>query len=272
MSKAASAGTYLFAPQLTYRIRHAGGAGSGISDEGTPIQLDEPQAPNPPTGLVIDYQLAGAASTPVVLEIADANGHTIRTYSSSDHPKSRDPQTAQIAPWWIHREAVPSADPGAHRFVWDFNAKSASGPIVPPGDYTVRLRVNGKTYTQRATILRDPRIPASVADLRAQYDFSNAIEKRLAEIDAARTRAESAKLSHAQRDALLGVEPASNPDDSVGKPAQDFTTLRYIGDALGNLEGAVEGGDTAPSPDMRAAYKKLSAMLDATLAKLRAAH
>ena len=262
---------YLFAPQTTYRVRRAGGGGyNNLSDEGTPIQLDEPQAPNSPAGLVIDYNLAGAAATPVVLEIADASGNVVRRYSSSDHPHDTDPSTVDISPWWITHDPVPSADPGAHRFVWDFHAKSPDGPMTPPGRYTVRLRVNGATYTQPATIVRDPNIPATVADLQAQYAFANAIEAKLAEITAAQTRAKSLKLTKAQHDTLIAGPKSGDPDDSVGKPAQDFMSLDYLTNAYGNLEGAVESDDGAPSADMKAGFAKLSATLAGTLAKLNA--
>jgi len=43
------------------------------------------------------------------------------------------------------------------------------GPLVPPGAYTLRLTVDGKTYTQPVTVVNDPRSPATVADVRAQY-------------------------------------------------------------------------------------------------------
>ncbi len=265
----ASANAYLFAPQTTYRIRRAGGGGfNNLSDEGTPIQLDEPQAPNSPAGLIIDYMLHAAPSTAVAIDIADGSGHIVRSYSSADRPQSTNPSTVDIAPWWITHDPVPSAETGAHRFVWDFHAKSPDGPIMPPGNYTIRLRVNGQTYTQKATLLRDPRIPATDADLRAQYAFANAIEAKLAQIDAARMRAKKLNLTLAQRETLVAASRSGDPDDSVGKPAQDFISLNYLANAYGNLEGAVESDDSAPTPDMRAALTKLDATLASTLAKL----
>ena len=261
----------LFAPEPTYRVRRAGNGGFGaISDEGTPVQPDEPQAQNSPTGLLIDYVLAGAASTPVVIEIADASGAVVRTYSSASHPHRTDPATADIAARWIPNESVPSAEPGAHRFAWDFRAKSGDGPMTPAGRYTVRLRVNGKTFTQHATVLRDPRSHSTDADLREQYAFANAIEAKLAEITRARSRATSLKLSPAQRSALIDQSAEANPDDTIGKPATNFSTLAFLADAYGNLEAAAESDDAAPSPDMRAGFAKLNATLASTLAKLNA--
>ncbi len=272
MRQAENSGTYLFAPQATIRFRRVGGFGEGVFDEGTPIQLEEPRGQNPPVGVILDYRLSGAASTPVVLEISDANGHVVRRYSSADGPRQRDPQNVDIAPWWIQQETVPSVDPGAHRFVWDFSSKNSNGPLVPPGTYTVHMRVNGKTYTQRATIVRDPRLDTTVADLQAQYAMANAIEDRLATIKNAQERVKTLSLTPAQRDELLGAARVPNPDDSVGTPPQDFYALRYLANAYNNLEGAVESADATPTPDMRAAFAKLNAMLDRTLVKMKSFH
>ena len=49
----------------------------------TPCPPEMPAGENPPRGAVIDYNL-GANAGAVKLEIVDANGKTIRTYSSSD--------------------------------------------------------------------------------------------------------------------------------------------------------------------------------------------
>ena len=41
-----------------------------------------------------------------------------------------------------------------------------------PGDYTVTLTVDGKTFTQPLTVAMDPRVKASAADLQEQFDLS----------------------------------------------------------------------------------------------------
>jgi len=54
------------------------------TDDGTPTQKDEPAAENPPTGAILDYYLKTAAGGPLMIEILNASGATIRRYSSSD--------------------------------------------------------------------------------------------------------------------------------------------------------------------------------------------
>ncbi|MBV8118136.1 MAG: hypothetical protein JOZ01_09165, partial [Candidatus Eremiobacteraeota bacterium] len=118
----AAGGDYLFAPSPTYRLRPG-------NDEGTPLPRDEPSASNPPDGVAVDYFLASAARTPVVIEIDGADGKTLRRWSSTDKPETTDPKKFTVVPSWITAPPLPSADPGAHRFMWDFATKDRRGPL-----------------------------------------------------------------------------------------------------------------------------------------------
>lgn len=60
---------------------------------------------------------------------------------------------------------------------------------------------------------------------------------------------------HPQFRWIIGQAPPTTPDDSVGKPAQDFSSLRYVGDAL----EAVENADARPTADQYAAFAVLKA-------------
>jgi hypothetical protein len=51
-------------------------------------------------------------------------------------------------------------------------APRATSPWVVPGDYMVTLTVDGKTFTQPLTVVMDPRVKASAADLQEQFDLS----------------------------------------------------------------------------------------------------
>jgi len=146
------------------------------TDNGTPLQKDEPHADNPPAGVAIDYYLKRPASTPVVIEIVDANGAVIRTMSSD--PNAQPPATgrgaggiARVSPLWQTPPALPSTSAGMHRATWDALRPRPRG--APPadeggpldrhyiGNFTARLTVNGKTYTQPFVVKPDPRMPAS---------------------------------------------------------------------------------------------------------------
>jgi hypothetical protein len=79
-----------------------------------------------------------------------------------------------------------------HRFVWDLfyppipqkrpsypiaaiarnTPPDATSPYAMPGDYTVRLTVDGKVSTQPLTVQMDPRVKTSRADLGEQFRLS----------------------------------------------------------------------------------------------------
>jgi photosystem II stability/assembly factor-like uncharacterized protein len=151
------------------------------SEQGTPLPKDEPFAENPPTGAVIDYYLKAAPGSPVVLEIVDAAGTTMRRFASDDRPQPRDPNTLNVQTVWAPVAEPLSAAAGMHRWVWDLRGT----PPAPPaggrgggrgggggggggggrgrggaallGSFTVRLTVDGKTYTQPLVVRADPR-------------------------------------------------------------------------------------------------------------------
>jgi hypothetical protein len=92
--------------------------------------------------------------------------------------------------WLAHPEPMPT-DIGLNRINWDLrydapptfshnyeiNANpgetpaSPEGPLVVPGVYTVTLTANGKSYSQKVTVVNDPRSPATAADVIAQHDL-----------------------------------------------------------------------------------------------------
>ncbi len=267
LSNAASkGGTYLFAAATAYRVRPT-------SQEGTPLPLDEPQIDNAKVGLYVDYFLPDVPHTPVVIEILASDGSLVRRWSSARPPKPVDPKSVDYTVHWIVSDPVPIAQAGAHRFVWDFHQGSPDGPLAPPGEYTVRLTVNGSAYTRAAKVSRDPRIAASDADLRAQYELARRVQALRTDVAAARTKAEqrakqlSGEPARAFRLEVVGEELPANPDDSMGAYSHDFSSFLYLGTALDYLESAVESADAAPTPDMRTAYLKLSAIYRQTLAR-----
>jgi photosystem II stability/assembly factor-like uncharacterized protein len=267
----AAHGPYLFAPATAYRVR------PGAFNEGTPLPLDEPQAENAPSGLYIDYYLPDVPRTPVAVEILASDGRVVRRWSSNEPLRSANPKSVDFTPYWIRRYPVPSATTGAHRFIWDFHEDSPEGPLVPPGSYVVRLSVNGSVLTRNATVRRDPRVPATDADLRAQYDLARQIVALRAQVAISRSHAEelahrklSADRASELRTQIIGEPPPSSPDDSVGAYSHDFTSFLYLDGALEYLFSAVESADSAPTPDMRDAYAKLSAIYRQTLERFDA--
>jgi photosystem II stability/assembly factor-like uncharacterized protein len=166
----AQADAYLFKPADAVNMPPG-------NENGTPLPKDEPFAENPPSGAILDYYLKAAPSAPVVLEILDASGQTIRRFSSDDRPAPRNPDTLNIPAIWAPAPEPLSAAPGMHRWVWDLRGAPAApagragatgrgggggggrggAPLAQPGTYTVRLTVGGKTSTQAVVVKPDPR-------------------------------------------------------------------------------------------------------------------
>ncbi|MEO8412343.1 MAG: hypothetical protein ABI472_01735 [Ginsengibacter sp.] len=172
---------FLFRPSPGLRVRWN-------MNTDTPFPPDEPAGQNPPDGAIIDYYLKDKASE-VSLDILDNKGNMVRHYSSNDTLYTIP--EVDLPLYWIRPQEILSAKAGSHRFIWDlhyapFNlppsypiaaiykntAPSPTAPWVMPGNYTLRLSVNGTTFSQPLTIKMDPRVKTSSADLQEQFDAS----------------------------------------------------------------------------------------------------
>jgi photosystem II stability/assembly factor-like uncharacterized protein len=179
----AAASAHLFKPQTAIRFRW-----NKWSD--TPVPHEEPGGENPPDGAIIDYKLSANAQK-VTLEILDAAGKLVRRYASDDPPEDTLPNT-NVPPYWVRPFQPLLATAGMHRFVWDMHypkpaVLSFGYPItathrntvpVPqgvwanPGNYTVRLTVDGKASEQPLVVKMDPRVKMTRADLAQQFTLS----------------------------------------------------------------------------------------------------
>ena len=163
----ARAGAYLFRPADAFNIPPG-------SEDGTPQPRDEPLAENPPSGAMIDYYLKDDASGPVVIEVLDSAGSVIRRYSSEDRIPPVNPDTLNIPISWRPTPRSLPAAAGMHRWVWDLRptpadrgARGAGGggglggrgliQLAIPGQYTVKLTVGGRGFTQPLLVRMDPR-------------------------------------------------------------------------------------------------------------------
>jgi hypothetical protein len=188
-----SAGAYLFAPGETWAI-HTG------SMNGTPLPHEEPQLKNPPSGVLAYYWLKSASAQPIKLELVDAKGDVKACVASDTLVKPVDTEAINVQAYWEQPTPPPSAASGMHRIALDVpiprgfgrrpsapppadachpagsQPPSASsdgqgqrrrgGPVgLQPGEYTVRLTVDGKEYTQPVTVKPDPRNLPTGADV-----------------------------------------------------------------------------------------------------------
>lgn len=210
----ASNAAKLFAPREAIRARLGGGRG-GFGGGGAAAS-GQPQFPS--NGASINYYFARPASERVTIDILDATGATVRSYSSE---AAAGPVVEAAAPvaddeegGGGFRRAAPAVRltnvAGMNRLVWDFN--NASGFMVPPGAYRVKMTVGSWSDTQPITLRIDPRLAPNgitAADLKEQYEHNNRARELVNEMSRvanrvrqARTRLRSAGAS----DSLTKVE------------------------------------------------------------------
>ncbi|HTL43026.1 MAG TPA: hypothetical protein VL262_01720, partial [Vicinamibacterales bacterium] len=279
----------LFKPAVAMRVRWN-------TNTDTPIPPDVPAGQNPPDGAVIDYFLPGAASN-VKLEILDSTQNVIRTYASTDQPEPIDPNLA-IPSYWVRPPRVLSAAAGMHRWLWDLHLQPApsgrpqypmqavvrdtppapSSPWVMPGQYTVRLTVDGKTLTQPLTVTMDPRVKTEGSALRRQFALSKSLYDQIVTINAAIAEAQAARRKIGAGQA--GSDALNQKIDAVaGREQQGFggggrfgggnapETLTSIRGSLTTLLGELQGADVAPTAAIEQAVTEKLAAAPAIVAK-----
>ncbi len=265
----------LIKPALATRVRD-----NLYSD--TPIPPDEPTGENPPDGAILDFYLRDAATAPVVLEILDAHGKTVRRYSSADVPEvtAADLPKLPIPTFWPQLPKTLPATAGLHRWVWDLHYTASDslkhsypifatphrtprlplGPRALPGTYTVKLTVAGQSYTAPLTVRMDPRVKTSAADWQKNFDLQSQLSSLINRGTHALRRAKS--LTE-QIDELAKVPAAPAADLAAFK-----TKVQAANDALagptgeaGDLYGNLDHADTVPTVAQTAAGAKLAAEL-----------
>lgn len=276
----AEAAAVLFTPALATRVRW------NLNTD-TPLPPDEPAAPNPPDGAILDYWLKDAAAGPVTLEILDASGRSLRRYSSAD-PAEPPIAGRNIPDYWIRPPQTLSAEAGMHRFVWDLHGsapsvrsfgypiaavylntvKEPAGVWALPGTYTVKLTVDGKSYTRALKLRMDPRVGLSFAGLQQQYSLSLRLFEglrrsftALEDVRSLRARVRDAAGKAAQGP---GAEALAAFERIVSGMESD---LAAANDDLASLYSTLQDVDAAPTTQALAAIAEKEAALELVLAR-----
>ncbi len=231
MVEAQSGNAFLFQPPLATRVRD-----NMFSD--TPLPPEEPTGENPPDGAILDYQLNRNAGL-VILEILDSDGKLIRTYRSDSPSEEIDTNSLAHPTYWIRPEQKLDTSIGHHRFIWDLRYEPPAGvrrqfsiaavykntpsgpfgPFVLPGQYIVRLTVDGKAMEKRITVRIDPRVLASMEDLKKQSEMSLKVYDAYHELQMIREAIDQMNNASDGLKALRGNGAPGNPDTMYGSIA-----------------------------------------------------
>jgi photosystem II stability/assembly factor-like uncharacterized protein len=251
---------HLYKPATAYRV-HTGEAPAKLSFDGK----------NPPNGAVIYFYLKQApkpeTKQEVKIEILDATGNVVRTYSSN----KSEPLDEPLDPDDKKREKEIKPEDGLNRFVWDLRYDEANrvpnyflweyndgakGPLAVPGNYQVRLTANGKNLTAPFEVKIDPRVTTSQADLEKQFKLEMDVREQLNRLYDAVNQIQDV------RDQLDGLKKRLVPSDSSkalfdGASALD-AKLIAVRDPLINFKISASEDSLAYAPGIDAKLAFLS--------------
>jgi photosystem II stability/assembly factor-like uncharacterized protein len=303
----ASEPVHLFKPGDAIRVRRN-------VNTGTPFPPEMPHGDNPPEGAVIYYNLATPAKH-VALDVVDAAGTVVRHYSSDPIPPIPEPPPPVPDEWIYVPQPMPTTS-GPHRVNWDLRYDmppafihylahvtaamvgdthwGPEGPLVVPGLYTLKLDVDGKTYSQVVTVKNDPNSSATAADLLALHDLQMklyagtkeswdgfqqvaAARKAIADVLAGSPPADVASAARALDTKLAALAgPKTFTSGPGGGPRTAFSVINGVeaeeGAVLVSMNGqlkVLDMSDIPPNPTKLAAWRSVCTDLRTALTNWR---
>jgi len=276
-----SAPVHLFQPSVAMRIR-------ATTHGDTPIPPEEPAGENPPPGAIFYYYLKSPAQNEVKLEVLDARGRVVRSYSSKDQP-FQPPTPPAFPAYWFKPENLLLPAAGMHRFLWDVRysappfaqpeysmftvagrdvPREPSGPQALPGSYQVRLTVDGKAYTQLFKLTMDPRVKTTPQDLEKQFSLElklvQALQQANQAVEEIHATAQAGKISADDEKKLAGARRRRGEAEPQGTPGQQPAFATVIGN-LAQLIVTIDSADAAPTTQATQAAEKTLAQAQALL-------
>ena len=229
-------------------------------------------------GATLSWWFAEAPES-ALLEVLDERGEVVRTYEPADEPAD----TTEERDRWA--SPTMPVEPGLNVVRWNLQTIPAAtfpgmilwgvrtmAPVVPPGQYTVRLTADGQIRTAPLTVERNPWITdVTDADLQAQYEFGRRIRDKVNEANAAviairRVKAQLAdrlEESDGARLAEAGGVLTTNASDVEAniyqvrnRSGQDPLNFPIkVNNRLANLLSMSERGDGRPMNNMEEIFQ-----------------
>ncbi|HEV2595904.1 MAG TPA: hypothetical protein VGU01_11950 [Sphingomicrobium sp.] len=298
---------HFFEPRQTVRIQYTGrGDMTGRS-----------VGQNPPQGVILYYwlktgskpdaevahaketadrkKLAAENEVPgrVKLEIIDSTNKVIRTILQKKEDAVDDEEEGRR-----HGPTLTDAA-GLNRFAWDMHTDgpvevphsalwhaTLSGPVVPPGHYTARLTVDGKSKTQPIDIVPNPALTVTQAQLERQFQLNvdvndelnqvqdaileiRMLHKKLAEVKTgASSNARLARAADVLDQNATAIEDKLVQRKSVASEDPLNFPIR-LNNQLASLSTTISQGDTEPSRPEYEEFDQLKARAVAVLGEWR---
>ena len=186
-------GAHLFPPRAAYRFRPITAPSTTYDDPTT--------GTDPEYGAALNYHLKAPAKSAPVLEIV-SNGTVVRTLRGTNraglnrvHWDLRDEPSMEVR--------LLTSPLYAEHIVTGPQGRVAPGTnrlqiLMPPGTYTVRLRVDGEVQEQPLIVRKDPNSAGTEAEIVAQVRVLQALKGELDKAAAAVARVENVRLQAQQ--------------------------------------------------------------------------
>ena len=135
---------------------------------------------NHPSGVAVHYLLNQfTEEDSVALSFHEPGGITIRSFSNKAKEKADKLEVEKGANSFIWNMRYPAAKEFEGMIMW---WGSMNGAKAPPGEYTVRLTVNGENRQENSfNILPNPQLDLSQADYDTQFDYLNDVNQTVSE-------------------------------------------------------------------------------------------
>ena len=261
------------------------------------IERRGPVGDNPPPGAIIDYYFRTAPKDEVKLEIFDSTGKLVRSLSSKEKKEDEQP------PEWpdqIREVTTIPAAAGMNRYAWNLRweppvkipgafyvGNGPQGPLVLPGNYTVKLTVGSRSISEPLEIVMDPRVKnMNPADLEKQFALLmqvrdsntelhravNEVRDLRAQIKQLHTRFDSdpkIKSLLAQADALDNkMKPVEEELIQVNMKGSEANLAfpNMLNEAFDSFRSSLDYADNAPTAQQYEVFKLLRGRLDRQLA------
>ncbi|HWK10524.1 MAG TPA: hypothetical protein VNR64_10760 [Vicinamibacterales bacterium] len=235
-----------------------------------------------PDAAIVNYVVGAAGATTVRLDIVDGAGRTAFSASSGAQSSPRlalTPGMHRVA--WNLRYPLPDLIPGTA-----YNERDPRGVLAVPGQYTVKLTVDGRVVSAPLTVVKDPRSSATQEEMAAEFDLATQLMGMLGElhtvvrqIQAVRAQVDSVSTRAARSDAaprLQQLDKAANdvlnrlyePEARSSSDMLNFPMRLNV--RLAYLEDEVDYGDGAPTEQFRQMTSEYRGVLDAEKARWKA--
>ncbi len=269
----------LYKPMASYRM--PGGAGWREANR-------KLEGQNHPGGVMVHFFVKALdEKAEVKMDFLEIDGDVIKSY----HNKAKD-----------RADQLP-VKAGGNRFVWDmrytgyktfpgmvFYGSPNLGPKAVPGQYRVRLTVNGQSQEQEFEIVKDPRIKTTLPELQAQFDFLVKVRDKVSEANQGVLDIRKIKDDLNSLKSKIGALPAYKElNEVVGKFEDELNVhennihqtknrsvqdpLNYgikMNNRLAHLMVEQGAGDFAPTQQGEEVRQMLTKMVDEELVKLNA--